>query len=101
MGIQFLVLLVVALAACCMGFKKYVWFIICGCRLGGYLAVREIKSASYNTTMKNEIKDGSTMPMVAKISIWVAAAQEDWRSVRRKTMEVLLCIGNMLRRHRL
>lgn len=109
MGIQFLVLLIVALAACCMGFKKYVWFIsigygaaiavlgvvlmimfhgrlttgtvimgvlfvIYGCRLGGYLAVREIKSASYNTTMKNEIKDGSTMPMVAKISIWVVAA---------------------------
>ena len=51
-----------------------VLFVIYGCRLGGYLAVREIKSASYNTTMKNEIKDGSTMPMVAKISIWVVAA---------------------------
>ena len=109
MGIQFLILLIVALAACCMGFKKYVWFIsigygaaiaalgvvlmimfhqrlttgtvimgilflIYGCRLGGYLAVRELRSASYNTTMKNEIKDGSTMPMVAKISIWVVAA---------------------------
>ena len=48
--------------------------VVYGCRLGGYLAVREIRSASYNTTMKNEIKDGSTMPMVAKISIWVVAA---------------------------
>ena len=109
MWISFIILLIIALAACCMGFKKYVWFIsigygaaiaalgiallimyhgqitagtvvmgivflIYGCRLGGYLAVREIKSASYNQTMKNEIKDGSTMPMVAKISIWVVAA---------------------------
>lgn len=109
MGIQFLILLVIALAACAVGFKKYVWFIsigygaaiaalgvslmimfnsvltagtvfmavlflVYGCRLGGYLAIRELKSASYNTTMKNEIKDGSTMPMVAKISIWIVAA---------------------------
>lgn len=109
MLIIFIVLLIIALAACSMGFKKYVWFIsigygaaiaalgvalliifhkgltpgtvtmgilflIYGCRLGGYLAVREMRSASYNTTMKNEIKDGSGMPMVAKISIWVVAA---------------------------
>ena len=46
--------------------------IVYGMRLGGYLAIREIKSASYNTTMKNEVKDGSTMAMGAKIGIWVA-----------------------------
>lgn len=109
MWLQFIILLIVALAACSMGFKKYVWFIsigyggaiaalgvallimfhkgltggtilmgvlflIYGCRLGGYLLIRELRSASYNTTMKNEIKDGSGMPMVAKISIWVVAA---------------------------
>ena len=109
MAVQFLILIVIALAACAVGFKKYVWFIsigygaaiaalgaalmimfggvltpgtvimgilflIYGCRLSGYLAVREIKSTSYNRTMKNEIKDGSTMPTGAKIGIWVVAA---------------------------
>lgn len=49
-----------------------VLFLIYGCRLGGYLLVREIKSASYRSTMKKEIKDGSSMKMVAKISIWVS-----------------------------
>ena len=36
-----------------------VLFVIYGCRLGGYLLIREIKSASYRNTMKKEIKDGS------------------------------------------
>lgn len=47
-------------------------FIIYGCRLGGYLLVREIKSASYRDTMKKEIKDGSSMKLVAKLSIWIS-----------------------------
>ncbi len=49
-------------------------FFVYGCRLGGYLLIREIKSASYRSTMKKEIKDGSTMKMVAKISIWTSCA---------------------------
>lgn len=49
-------------------------FIIYGCRLGGYLLVRELKSSSYRDTMKREIKDGSTMKMVAKVSIWVSCS---------------------------
>lgn len=49
-------------------------FVIYGCRLGGYLLIREIKSASYRSTMKKEIKDGSSIKMVAKISIWVSCA---------------------------
>jgi steroid 5-alpha reductase family enzyme len=49
-------------------------FMVYGCRLGGYLLIREIKSASYRGTMKKEIKDGSTMKMVAKISIWTSCA---------------------------
>ncbi len=55
------------LAAC-------VLFLVYGCRLGGYLLVREIKSASYRSTMKKEIKDGKSMKMVAKVSIWVSCA---------------------------
>ncbi len=49
-------------------------FLIYGCRLGGYLLIREIKSASYRSTMKKEIKDGTSMKMVAKVSIWVSCA---------------------------
>ena len=51
-----------------------VLFLVYGCRLGGYLLVREIKSASYRSTMKKEIKDGKDMKMVAKISIWTSCA---------------------------
>lgn len=49
-------------------------FVIYGLRLGGYLLIREVKSVSYRNTMKKEIKDGSTMKMIAKISIWVSCA---------------------------
>ncbi len=49
-------------------------FIVYGCRLGGYLLVRELKSASYRNTMKKEIKDGSDMKMIAKLSIWISCA---------------------------
>ena len=51
-----------------------VLFIIYGCRLGGYLAYREIKSTSYNKNMKGEIKDGKTVPFGVKIAIWVTCA---------------------------
>ncbi len=49
-------------------------FIVYGCRLAGYLLIRERRSASYQRTMKNEIKDGGSMSLVAKIAIWVTCA---------------------------
>ena len=49
-------------------------FVIYGCRLGGYLAWREFKMASYAKNMKGEIKDGKTVPMGVKIAIWVTCA---------------------------
>ncbi|MDO4620808.1 MAG: DUF1295 domain-containing protein [Lachnospiraceae bacterium] len=49
-------------------------FIVYGFRLGGYLAYRELKSTSYNRTMKNEIKDGKDMSVGAKCAIWISAA---------------------------
>ena len=49
-------------------------FIIYGCRLGGYLAIREFKSTSYSKNMKGEIKDGKTVPFGVKIAIWVTCA---------------------------
>ena len=45
-----------------------------GLRLGGYLALRELRSSSYNAKMKEEIKSGDDMGMGAKIAIWVSAA---------------------------
>ena len=49
-------------------------FIIYGLRLGGYLAIRELGSSSYKKNMKGEIKEGSTVPMGVKISIWITCA---------------------------
>jgi len=51
-----------------------VLFVIYGCRLGGFLLVRELKSAAYNSKMKTEIKDGSTMGFGVKCAIWVTCA---------------------------
>jgi steroid 5-alpha reductase family enzyme len=45
-----------------------------GLRLGGYLTYRELRSSSYNSKMKNEIKSGDGMSMVAKCAIWISAA---------------------------
>ena len=49
-------------------------FILYGLRLGGYLALREIKSSSYKKNMTGEIKEGSTVPFGVKVSIWVTCA---------------------------
>ena len=49
-------------------------FIVYGCRLGGYLAYRELKSASYKKNMTGEIKDGKTIPFGVKVAIWVTCA---------------------------
>ncbi|MCM1046748.1 MAG: DUF1295 domain-containing protein [Candidatus Gastranaerophilales bacterium] len=51
-----------------------VLFVVYGCRLGGYLLAREIKSASYRDTMKKEIKDGSDMKLIAKLGIWISCS---------------------------
>ena len=51
-----------------------VLFIIYGIRLGGYLLIRELKSATYRSTMKTEIKDGKHIPFGVKCSIWVTCA---------------------------
>ena len=51
-----------------------VLFIIYGYRLGGYLAIRELKSSSYKKNMTGEIKDGKTVPFGVKVAIWVTCA---------------------------
>lgn len=49
-------------------------FIVYGCRLGGYLAYREAKLASYNKNMQGEIKDGKGMNFFIKVAMWVICA---------------------------
>ena len=51
-----------------------VLFIVYGLRLGGYLAFREMRSTSYNSKMKTEIKSGDDMTFIAKCAIWISAA---------------------------
>lgn len=51
-----------------------VLLVVYGVRLGGFLLLRERKSASYNRTMKAEIKDGSGMNFGVKCAIWVTCA---------------------------
>ncbi len=51
-----------------------VLFIVYGLRLGGYLAFRELRSSSYNSKMKTEIKSGKGMSIAAKCAIWISAA---------------------------
>ncbi len=48
--------------------------IVYGCRLWMFLAYREIKSASYNATMKKEIKSGKGMSFFVKAMIWISAS---------------------------
>ncbi len=61
--------LTVGTIICCILFIAY------GCRLGGYLAFRELKSgSSYKKNMVGEIKDGKTVPFGVKIAIWVTCA---------------------------
>lgn len=45
--------------------------ILYGFRLGGYLLLRELKSASYNKKMATEISDGSHMTFPLKIALWL------------------------------
>ena len=51
-----------------------VLFILYGCRLGGYLAIREFGGSAYKKNMKGEIKDGKTVPFGVKIAIWTTCA---------------------------
>ncbi len=51
-----------------------VLFMIYGVRLGGFLAYREVRSGSYNATMKKEVKDGASVSIGAKFAIWISVA---------------------------
>ena len=55
-------------------FFMCVMLVIYGCRLGGYLALREWRNASYRNHMKTEVNDGTGMPFFVKICIWISCA---------------------------
>ena len=55
-------------ALCCIVFFLY------GCRLGGYLAYRELKRSSYKKNMTGEIKDSKSVPFGVQVAIWVTCA---------------------------
>jgi hypothetical protein len=46
-------------------------FIIYGIRLGGFLAIREIKSTSYRKTLAAATKEEKPMPIFVKATIWI------------------------------
>jgi len=48
--------------------------ILYGLRLGGFLALRELKSSAYNKKMKTEISDGSHMTFPLKCMLWITCA---------------------------
>ena len=57
--------LTVGTLLCCLLLLAY------GLRLGGYLLIRERKSASYNKKMQGEIKEGKDIPFGVKAAIWI------------------------------
>ena len=50
-----------------------VLFIAYGCRLSGYLAYRDLKTA-YHRRMKGEVKENNSVSFAAKTGIWFSAA---------------------------
>ena len=51
-----------------------VLFIIYGIRLGGFLLIREIKSASYRKTLDHATKTEKPMPIFVKATIWACVS---------------------------
>lgn len=51
-----------------------VLFIVYGIRLGGFLLIREIKSASYRKTLDHATKTEKPMPIFVKATIWACVS---------------------------
>ena len=79
-----------------------VLLVLYGARLGGYLALRELKAKSYNEKMKHEIKSGKGMKIGVKCAIWITAAllyacQTSpllFRAVNHSGTDIMLIIGS-------
>lgn len=51
-----------------------VMLVVYGLRLGGYLLVRERKSAAYNRVMATQVNDGSGLSLPIKVLVWLSCA---------------------------
>ena len=58
---------VASLAICAM-------LVVYGLRLGGYLMLRERRSAAYNHVMKTQVNDGSGLSRPIQVLVWVSCA---------------------------
>lgn len=51
-----------------------IMLVIYGLRLGGYLLVRERRSAAYNHVMATQVNDGSGLSLPIKVLVWASCA---------------------------
>ena len=85
---------VASLAICVM-------LVIYGLRLGGYLMLRERRSAAYNHVMKTQVNDGSGLSLPVQVLIWVTcallyvceASPVLWRLANGAPMDVCAVVG--------
>lgn len=75
-----------------------------GLRLSGFLALRELRSSSYNSKMKGEISDGSHMGIPVKIMLWVTCgllyllmtSPVIYRFINKDSYDTMFIIGLLL-----
>lgn len=81
-----------------------IMLIIYGVRLGGYLLVRERKSAAYNHVMATQVNDGSGLSLPIKVLVWVScallyvceAAPVLWRLANSSGSDVCAFVGALI-----
>ncbi|MBR5289866.1 MAG: DUF1295 domain-containing protein [Erysipelotrichaceae bacterium] len=81
-----------------------VLFIIYGIRLGGFLLIREIKSASYRKTLDHATKTEKPMPIFVKATIWACVSvmyvlqvsPVFYRAVNGDTANIFAIIGTII-----
>ena len=81
-----------------------VLFIIYGIRLGGFLLIREIKSASYRKTLDHATKTEKPMPIFVKATIWACVSvmyvlqvsPVFYRAVNGDTANLFASIGTII-----
>ena len=79
-------------------------FIIYGIRLGGFLLIREIKSASYRKTLDHATKTEKPMPIFVKATIWACVSvmyvlqvsPVFYRAVNGDTANLFAIIGTII-----
>ena len=78
-----------------------VMLVVYGLRLGGYLMLRERRSAAYNHVMKTQVNDGSGLSLPVQVLIWVTcallyvceASPVLWRLANGAPMDVCAVVG--------